>query len=1036
MASTRSAAAASAAEASTTPTPIAAAVPHPYTSLSHSIERLDGSMATGKSNYFAWKFRVLRILKEKGLASALKEVPSDDNSDTAARERVNDQAFTIISLNIRDSQIPHIQAARNAKEAWEALAKVHQGIGSNGRMVLMQRLWSLHLKEGQDMSAHLNSFKELSTQVANLSSDGVGIPGGDLVSMLSLSLPQSYEPLIMAVQSRADTISFDFLSGRLLQEATRRQAATSTTTDQSPLPLSAMAAHPGFRGSSGQFGRGNYRTGNRAYGRGGFARGMRGGSSVGFRGRGGSYGGISGRCHYCNKEGHWKNKCLKRKGDLQKGTSNGHLAFMGLSSQQREMTEWIIDLGASRHLTANQALLKDYIKIRPTTIMIGNGKEITAIGQGNITIPTSSGTILLAGVLHVPQIGSNLLSVASIVDHGFRVEFTEDTCSVNKGDILQGIGRRQGKIYYLVGSQEVALTDRSCTGDATSQEIWHRRIGHRSLTMQALVKIKQSVTGLEILTTAENTQGSRICSICSEGKQTRESLTGERTKTQEILHTVHSDICGPMAVTGLMGERYFATFIDERSGRMAIALLKYKSEVFERFKDYQAKVERETGKKIKVLRSDGGGEYTGNTFRNYLANEGITQRITPPYTPEHNGIAERANRTIMEMVRCMLFDSGLGQEFWGYAALTAIHIINRLPGSTHNNRTPFELRFGSPPSISHLRVFGCTVYRQIPAANRNKLDRRAQKCRLIGYTEESGSRVYRVYNEGPKQVSVRRDVVLEEESRQSLPHSSPNTNFTEEAGNTVSNIQIDTPMSEEIGARPRSATPSTVEQDLTIGDPLPPIDSDEDRSFVNTYDQEMITVRPPRIASEQTLPAGGEAPIPTARKSQRLHHRKEMFSLTAGPAYMAIMEEPVTLEEALTTQDAVAGKTAWQSELDSLRKNGTWVMERVPRNRNVVGCRWLFRRKEGGRFKVRLVAKGYSQEPGIDFKETFAPVAKFTTLRVLLALVAENDWELHSMDVKTAFLNGELEEEIFMECPEGVQEMEEPGYACRLHQQK
>lgn len=127
-------------------------------------------MATGKSNYVAWKFHVLRILKEKGLARALEEDTTDDSntSSSASTERMNDQAFTIICLNIRDSQIPHIQAAQNAKQAWEALAKVHQGIGSNGRMVLMQKLWSLHLQEGQDMSAHLNSYKELATQVANL----------------------------------------------------------------------------------------------------------------------------------------------------------------------------------------------------------------------------------------------------------------------------------------------------------------------------------------------------------------------------------------------------------------------------------------------------------------------------------------------------------------------------------------------------------------------------------------------------------------------------------------------------------------------------------------------------------------------------------------------------------------------------------------------------------------------------------------------------------------------------------------------------
>lgn len=226
-------------------------------------------------------------------------------------------------------------------------------------------------------------------------------------------------------------------------------------------------------------------------------------------------------------------------------------------------------------------------------------------------------------------------------------------------------------------------------------------------------KIAQSVTGFDIQSPPAGS--TTVCGTCMEGKQSREKLTGERKKCDEVLHTIHSDICGPMAVEGIMGERYFATFIDEGSGRMAIALLKQKSELFARFRDYQAKVETETGKKIKQLRSDGGGEYTGHDFRKYLAEKGVTQQITPPYTPEHNGIAERANRTIVDMVRCMLYDAKLGQEFWGHAALTAIHIINRLPSSAHNNKTPYEIWFGTPPSLGHLRVFGCTAYRHTPA---------------------------------------------------------------------------------------------------------------------------------------------------------------------------------------------------------------------------------------------------------------------------------------------------------------------------------
>jgi len=397
MATTRSAAAAASTPATpttSTPTP---AYPNPFTSLSHSIEKLDGSMATGKSNYVAWKFRVLRILKEKGLARASEAPTADDTTARASQEttdRISDQAFTIISLNIRSSQIPHIQAATSAKEAWEALAKVHKGIGSNGQMVLMQELWSLHLKEEQDMSAHVNIFKELPTQVVNLSPNGVGIPDSDLVSMLSLSLPESYELLIMAVQSRADSITFDFLTGRGHQEATLRQAARRTTTQHTGEQLSAFTAGASSHPSGGR-GKGNTRCGNR-----GFGRKIRGYPSGGGRGRGAlGHGVVSGHCHNCNKEGHWKNECYYRKGDLQKSSGEGHLAFMGYTKPEMGKADWIIDSGASRHLTARGELLEDYISIFPTSITIGNGNEINAIGQGNIRLQTPSGIISLSGVL-------------------------------------------------------------------------------------------------------------------------------------------------------------------------------------------------------------------------------------------------------------------------------------------------------------------------------------------------------------------------------------------------------------------------------------------------------------------------------------------------------------------------------------------------------------------------------------------------------------------------------------------------------------
>jgi len=533
---------------------------------------------------------------------------------------------------------------------------------------------------------------------------------------------------------------------------------------------------------------------------------------------------VSGRCHYCNKEGHWKNECLKRKADLQRDSNEGHLAFMGVSGTGKGRTNWIIDSGGSRHLSARQDLFEDYINIMATPITIGNGKEITAIGQGNISLQTPTGTIELVGVLHVPEIGSNLISVASMVDQGFRVEFSKNGCIVSKWNTEKVIGKQDGNIYFLTGLQEVALAGLSQAEDLATPEVWHRRIGHRSLNTQAIERMRNSVSGFEV--SPKEKQEAGVCVIWVQGKECREQPTGQRSKTEQILDRIHSDVCDPMATVGLMGERYFATFIDESTRRIAITLLTQKSEVSERFMQYRTKVEKETGRKIKSLRSDRGGEYTGNQFWRYLTDHGITQHITTPYTPEHNGIGERANRNIMEIVRCLLCDSGMGKEFWGYAALTAVHIINRLPSSAHDQKSPFELWYRSCPSIGHLRIFGCTDYHHIAAATRTKLDPRGKKCRLIGYAEDSGSRVYRLYDEAVGQVVVSRDLNCDE-GKTSDSNLRADTN-----SRTSQETQWESAVELELGSAIENETRNTLPAATTSNDNesaelLPPIDPEE-----------------------------------------------------------------------------------------------------------------------------------------------------------------------------------------------------------------
>ena len=273
---------------------------------------------------------------------------------------------------------------------------------------------------------------------------------------------------------------------------------------------------------------------------------------------------------------------------------------------------------------------------------------------------------------------------------------------------------------------------------AVTAETWHRCLGHRSFDEAAQEKIRKGVIGLEVREVLRSPNkisktGEKICSVGTAGRQQKEAMTGTCQKTVNLLEFVHSDVCGPMQVATPSGDHYFATFIDEASGRLAVALLRTKGEVFDNFIIYRRHAEKDTGKKIRNLRSDGGGEYINERFTTYLREAGMVKQTTPPYTPAHNAIAERANRTIVEMAGCMLAEANLGYEFWGYAVLATAHIINRMPSRAHEGKRPVEIWGGIKPSIGHLRVLGCPAHVLVPVETRRKLDPKSVRCLFIGY---------------------------------------------------------------------------------------------------------------------------------------------------------------------------------------------------------------------------------------------------------------------------------------------------------------
>jgi hypothetical protein len=247
--------------------------------------------------------------------------------------------------------------------------------------------------------------------------------------------------------------------------------------------------------------------------------------------------------------------------------------------------------------------------------------------------------------------------------------------------------------------------------------LWHQRLGHigekglRTLHGKGMVESMSNCT-LDF----------DFCEHCIYGKQNRVRFPSGATREKGILELIHSDVFGPVPVPSLGKSMYYVSFIDDFSRNTWIYFLRNKSEVFDKFKEFKALVENETEKKIKVLRTDNGGEFCRNEFEEFCKKCGIARQKTTPYTPQQNGVAERMNMTLMEKARSMLNDAELGQELWAEAVGTTCYLVNRSPSSTLDDKTPHEIWTGKKPSLEHLRVFGCDAYVHVPKENRSKLD--------------------------------------------------------------------------------------------------------------------------------------------------------------------------------------------------------------------------------------------------------------------------------------------------------------------------
>ena len=294
-------------------------------------------------------------------------------------------------------------------------------------------------------------------------------------------------------------------------------------------------------------------------------------------------------------------------------------------------------------------------------------------------------------------------------------------------------------------------------------ELWHARFGHVNYGSLLLLQQHNMVQDMSFLEMPPK----HVCEGCVLGKMQRFAFPkdGSARATQK-LQLIHSDLCGPMRTPSIGSSLYFVTFIDDFSRFCWVYPLKEKSGVFAVFQHFVSMVENQTGYKVQSLRTDRGGEYMSNAFKDFLAHKGIKHQCTMPYTPQQNGVAERKNRSLMEMARCMLKAKGLPHKLWMEAVACATHVLNRCPTKVLKTITPFEVWHDRKPSVDYMRVFGCLAYAHVPQQLRGKLDDKAIKCIFVGYSARSKG--YRLFNPVLQKVFESQDVIFVEDSTQPM----------------------------------------------------------------------------------------------------------------------------------------------------------------------------------------------------------------------------------------------------------------------------
>ncbi len=780
----------------------------------------------------------------------------------------------------------------------------------------------------------------------------------------------------------------------------------------------------------------------------------------------------------------------------------------------------VFDSGATEHLVNDERLAEGWtIPERPIWVGTAGGGTLAVAKVGGTArwrcLQASTGKwehLLLKGVMLVPDLITNLVGMRSLTMGDGAATFERGVVTLKDG--AGGIATVPVDDRYTATMRLHAERERVHVGVALiaqAQEIskaeklvtlWHRRCGHPG--HQRLVETSRTAIEHDIPDGAARVP----CEACVIAKSKVHPSVRKRSLTRK------GEVVSLDLIVGLRGNdtyHHVLLIVDNWSGYTWVYALKTKSGAQEAVRQWLRQCQA-AGVRVDELRMDQGGEVWNAKVQSLGTELGMKVTAAPTGQSTSNSIAERAIQSVETVARTLMHQMRVPETFWPEAFAQASYAMVRLASSSRGGKTPYELWFNRPPSLAHLRVFGCVCFVVLNKTTKSTWSRspylskhlrpRAVRGLYLGYSDVTGAvKGHRAFLPSLQRVVVVRDMRWEEDksyedSRGEDQDSKSEDYFLLPRPPTGGEHGDDDDEEDDIPRLPAfSRQRKRAERDDVI--PLP---GDGDETFAHYWDEmqearaesgermelelaEEHAVRemedgtraaevsedeaPGEASGQEPEEEGGESeseesedPInflgpssysylvrqlpsipPPADASERMALAAFVAEATAAAGAHHSPDgtplEPASLKEAKTRPDWPQWRQAMDEEMEAMHRMHVWDQVKIPAGVKPVGAKWVFKRKldEHGtptRYKARLVAQGYSQLAGVDFDQTFAPVARIQSLRLLLAVARHFRLFVHSMDVSTAFLNGAIDRDVFLAIAPDFEDSKASGTCYKL----